>query len=281
LDKRFLGSLVIIAIISTAVGMLMFARSVEAPYTILTYEYPKDPSGRGSLPTTGEKDHILLSLLVNKPLSLLSISYSYLGTSELDMEKMDQSGWSGLSMMEKASRVGLIPDLIDMQRDLSMPLGWSSQSYELKWGARRFDMVVYDFSNYTAWVGGSLPGLPVLHGVLFDESGNLTGYFTGSPGFLGWKNAVLGISVARGGEETKYAPERKGVQQEGTTPIDEAPKLGVVEFRDLRPDEIVTVDLTIDPGRLPSTVNFTNIIGIGINGRPHEVLATFFGRAGS
>ena len=270
-----------IAIVSTAIGTLMFAHSAKTPYTILAYEYPKDPAGRGSLPTTGEKDHILLSLLVNKPMSLLSISYSYLHTSELDMEDVDQTGWSGLSVLEKASRVGLIPELLDMQAELPIPLDWRSEELKLEWGQSKFDMVVYDFCNYTAWAPDAIPDLALLQGVLFDEGGNLTGYFTGSPGFLGWEYAVLGVSIRRGEQEMKYAPEQKGVQQEGTEPINDAPRLGKVELKDLKRDEIVTVDLTIDPSKLSAGANFTNVIRVGINGVPHEVLATFFGRSRS
>jgi hypothetical protein len=41
-DREFVGLLVMVVIISTAIGLLIFSRSTETIYTILTYDYPRD-----------------------------------------------------------------------------------------------------------------------------------------------------------------------------------------------------------------------------------------------
>ena len=78
LDTRFAGTLVIIAIFSTAAGSLMFGGVTPVGYSILTNEFPTDPVGKGRFLVSKDTDHLTLSLLVDEPSAMLELSYWYM-----------------------------------------------------------------------------------------------------------------------------------------------------------------------------------------------------------
>jgi hypothetical protein len=282
MDTRFAGILVIIAIVSTAVGSLMFGGVTPVGYSILTNEYPTDPVGKGRFLAIKDTDHLTLSLLVDEPVAMLELSFWYLVETPYEISEVDQVGWDGLSMMEKASRVGLIPSMIEL---IEFPFndGIQPEELDVTSGSDKFKLFVYDFSDFIDWAPDPVLGLQVIHGVLFNESGILTNYFVGAPGFMGYGRTLRIVSVSRNYNETRYSIEEKGTQPAGTLPIDESPHLGIIKFPDLKQDEILAVELTMDPSAgLPYNskanlwLDFMHIVRIELDGELMEVFPILF-----
>jgi hypothetical protein len=282
LDTRFVGTLVIIAIISTAAGTLMFGGVTPVGYSILTNEFPKDPMSKGRFLASKDTDHLTMSLLVDKPIAMLELSYWYLVATSYEFSEEDLEGWDELSMSEKASRVGLIPSMME-QTDFPFNDEIRPEELDVTSGSDKFKLLVYDFSDFLDWAPDPVSGLPVLHGVMFNESGILTNYFVGAPGFVGYGRTLKIISITRNSNETRYSIEEKGSQPEGTLPMDESPHLGIVKFADLKQDEILAIELTIDPSSgLPYDsmarvyLDFLHIVRLELDGELEEVFTTLF-----
>jgi len=282
MDTRFAGTLVIIAMVSTAAGSLMFGGVTPVGYSILTNEYPTDPVGKGRFLASKDTDHLTISLLVDKPAAMLELSFWYLVESPYEITEENLVGWDKLSMSEKASRVGLIPSMMEL-KEFPFSDGIHPEELDVTSGSDEFKLFVYDFSDIIDWASDPVLDLRVIHGVMFNESGFISNYFVGAPGFMGYKQTLKIISVSRNNNETRYSIEEKGGQPAGTLSMDEAPHLGIIKFADLMQDEMLAVELTIDPSAgLPYNsmarvyFDFLHIVRIELDGELKEVLTNLF-----
>ena len=282
MDTRFVGTLVIIAIVSTAAGTLMFGGVTPVGYSVLTNEFPTDPVGKGRFLAKRDTDHLTISLLVDEPAAMLELSFWYLVATPYEISEEDLIGWDELSPSEKASRVGLIPSIME-QIEFPFNDGIQPEELDVTSGTDKFTLLVYDFSDFIDWAPDPVLGLPVIHGVMFNESGIVSNYFVGAPGFMGFGRTLKIVSIGRDYNETRYSIEEKGAQPEGTLPMEEAPHLGMVKFADLKQDEILAVELTIDPSSgLPYNsksgvyLDLLHIVRIELDGELKEVFTTLF-----
>ena len=59
--------------------------------------------------------------------------------------------------------------------------------------------------------------------------------------------------------------------------MNRAPELGLVQFRDVRIDDILTVDLAIDPSKMRST-HYLHIVEIEVDGTASETFVTMLSK---
>jgi hypothetical protein len=272
LDRKFVGVLVIVAIISTAIGLIIFSRSMETIYTILTYDFPKDPVGRGAFSTSKEINHLTLGLLLDKQVDTVSISFMSLVEADKKLYQITNDDLVGDTLVERASQAGIIPQMMNLT-DFPHPHDWKPEEIEVISGNTTYDLVLFDFSNISIWAPKPETNLPVIHGVLFDVYGNFSGYFQGGPGYLGWGRALRSITIRRNSNETKYAMVTKGGQPAGTRPMEEAPRLGMVSERNLQKEDIISIDMALDQSKLALGM-YIQIVKIRIDGRTREVFIT-------
>jgi hypothetical protein len=272
MDSRFLGTLVIIGIISTAIGLVIFSRSAESAYTIVSYDYPKDAVGRGKISTSKEINHITLSMVLDRDASRVTISLANLREADTKLYPITNDDLVGDTLVEKATGTGIIPHMLNMT-DFPIDHDWGSQEIEVESGNTTYDLVLFDFSNITLWAPDPETKIPVMHGVMFEANGNLSGYYQGGPGYIGWGNALRSITIRRNSNETKYSMETKGGQPEGTLPMEDAPRLGMIRENDLKKDDIISVDLALDQSKLTQT-KYILIFRIDIDGKNREVYIT-------
>jgi len=267
-DRKFVGLLLMITIASIALGSIIFARWAGSEYTILSNDYPKDPKGRGYMPTTGETDRFLISVLVSRPLEEMTVEFAYLANTSYRPAEELPEGWDQMDPTQRARYVGSIPYILNRTGEFG-GISWSTRIFDLHWGDKKYRLVLFDFSNLTLWAGRNGSTVACLQGVLFDEEGEIAGYFPGRRDFLGYDGAVQRIFVERSGERVEYAPVSKGVQPPGTTPLKKAPPFGRVNFTDLRKDEIVSVGLEVNPAALGSA-EYIYILDLKVNGEDRE-----------
>ena len=267
-DRRFVGLLLMITIASVALGSIIFAPWGGSEYTILSNDYPKDPKGRGYMPTTGETDRFLISILVSRPLEEVTLQFAYLANTSYRLSKELPEGWDQLDLAERARHVGSIPHILNRTGEFG-GIPWSTRTFDLQWGDKKYTLILFDFSNLTLWAGRNGSTVACLQGVLFDEEGEIAGYFPGRKDFLGYERAVQRIFVERSGERVEYAPVSTGVHPPGTTPLKKAPPFGRVNFTDLRRDEIVSVGLEVNPAALGSA-EYICILDLKVNGEDKD-----------
>jgi hypothetical protein len=252
--------------------MIIFGRSVESIYTILTYDFPKDVVGRGAFSTSKEINHLTLGLLLEKPVGLLTISYSNLMEANKKLFPVTNDDLVGDTLVEKASNVSIIPLMLNLT-DFPIPHDWEPEEMEVISGNTTYTLVLFDFSNISTWTPMPETNLPVMHGVLFDSNGNLSGYYQGGPGYLGWGRSLRSLTIRRNSMETKYALETKGGQPVGTLPMVNASSLGTIKECDLVKDDIVSIDMALDQSKL-SQGRYIQIVTIEIDGQTRETLVT-------
>jgi hypothetical protein len=262
-----------IAIASTAAGILIFGQRSEPVYEVVDHEFPLDARGRAYLPTTEGSERFLLSLYLSKPVSMLAISFGSLRNLTFDPGDDDPAAREGLTLEERAANISSIREALALRDKYPVEVEWPTERVQVQSGDQAYTLIIFDFSNASAWAGEAEGDIPLIHGALFDEAGNITGYFQGSPGFLGWPDAIHSLTVKVGSQETKYAPLRKGTQQPGTLPLDQAPELGGIQLEDLGGDTFVTIDTAVEASLMGLT-EIIHLIRIEINGDPQENLAT-------
>ena len=123
MDRKFVGVLVIVAIISTTVGIIIFSRSAASAYSILTYDFPKDAVGRGAFSTSKEINHLTLGVLLNQPAGLVSISYVNLRQADQKLFPVTNEDLVGETRGEKASSAAIIPHMMNLT-DFPIPHDW-------------------------------------------------------------------------------------------------------------------------------------------------------------
>lgn len=252
MDRRFVGLLLMIGIASTAAGALIFARGPQSAYSLVENEYPIDPRGRGYLPLTSGTARFQLGVLLNKPAGRLTISFATLVNTSYELSGVEPQTWGEMELRDKASHVALIGEILNLTEDYLGDIDCRVEELDLVSGEDGYQLVLFDFSNSSIWSSRAEGDLPLLHGVLFDGNGNISGYFRGSPGFPGWPSAIQSISIKLNSNETKYAPMRKDAQMEGTLPLDQAPRSGMIQLEDLKRNDLLSIDLALDPGRMGS-----------------------------
>jgi len=270
-DRRFLGLLLMIGIASTAAGALIFARGAKSAYSVIENEYPIDPRGRGYLPLTSGTARFQLGILLNKPAGRLTVSFATLVNTSYKLSGVEPQTWGEMELQDKASHVALIGEILNLTEEYLSDIDCRVEELDVVSGEDAYRLVLFDFSNTSTWSSRAERDLPLLHGVLFDGIGNISGYFRGSPGFPGWPSAVQSISVKLNSNETKYAPMRKDAQMEGTLPLDQAPHSGTIELEDLKKNDLLSMDLVVDPGRMGSA-GLVVILRIHLNGLLREVV---------
>ena len=272
MERKFAGTLAIVAIISTTIGMIIFSRAPESAYTILTYDFPKDAVGRGAFSTSKEINHLTLGILLDRPVGTVMISYANLMQASPKLFPVTNDDLVGETLVERASSAAIIPQMMNLT-DFPIPQDWQPEELEVVSGNTTFQLVLFDFSNISSWAPMPQSDLPVIHGVLFDADGNLSGYYQGGPGYLGWGNALRSLTVRRNSNETKYALETKGSQPVGTLPMDDAPRLGRIKEGGLGADDIISVDLALDQSKLAQE-RYIQIVRIEIDCKPRETFVT-------
>lgn len=277
MDRRFLGLLLIIGIVSTAAGALIFARRPRSAYSVVENVYPVDPRGRGYLPLTSGTARFQLGILLNKPVGRMTVSFATLVNTSYKLSGVDSQTWDQMGLEDKASHVGLIGEILNLTEKYLSDIDCRVEELDLITGENGDRLVLYDFSNSTSWSNKAEGSLPLLHGVLFDGKGNISGYFRGTAGFPGWSSAIQSISVKLNSNETKYAPMRKDAQMEGTLPLDQASASGTIQLEDLNRDDLLSIDLAVDSGRLGSA-GLIVILRIQLNGLLTDVMPILFHR---
>jgi hypothetical protein len=268
MDRRFLGTLAMIGIISTAIGTVIFGRASPASYSVLFYEYPK-VGGRGMFSAEREIEHLTFGLVVNEPVSSVKVSYSYLREIE-ETHPPEEVGVD--STLDIARQTGLIPWMMNLS-NFPISQGWGPEEFEIDADGMTYQLWLFDFSNVTLWAEEPEPSMPIIHGVLFEEGGNFSGYYVGAPGYLGWGGALQSLTIAIKSEEEKYSVTSKGAQPAGTRPIAEAPANGIIGSEDLEKDDLMSIDLALDPSKLAQG-SYVQIVRLNIDGRTEEVFVT-------
>jgi len=260
-----------IGIASTAAGAVIFARGPRSAYSVVENEHPIDPRGRGYLPLTGGTARFQLGILLNKPAGRLTVSFVTLVNTSYELSGAEPQTWDEMDLQGKASHVAVIGEILNLTEKYLSDIDCRVEDLDLVSGEDEYRLVLFDFSNSSIWSSRAEGDLPLLHGVLFEGTGNISGYFRGSPGFPGWPSAIQSISIKLNSNETKYAPMAKDAQMEGTLPLDQAPRSGTIELEDLKKNDLLSIDLAVDPGRMGSA-GLIVILRIHLNGLLKEVM---------
>jgi hypothetical protein len=202
----------------------------------------------------------------------VTISLQNLKEADSRLYPITNDDLAGDTLVEKATGTGIIPNMLNMT-DFPIDHDWGPQEIEVESGNATYDLVLFDFSNITMWATDPETRTPVIHGVMFEANGNLSGYYQGGPGYLGWGSALRSITIRRNSNETKYSLETKGGQPEGTLPMMDAPRLGVVREYDLEKDDIISLDLALDQSKLPQ-MKYILVFRIDIDGSNREAYIT-------
>jgi hypothetical protein len=222
--------------------------------------------------TSKEINHLTIGLLLDRPADTVSISFVSLMEANKKLYPVTNDDLVGDTLVERASSAAIVPQMLNLT-DLPIPHDWSPEEIEVISGNTTYDLVLFDFSNISIWAPMPETNLPVIHGVLFNYDGNLSGYYQGGPGYLGWGRALRSLTIRRNSNETKFALVTKGGQPAGTFPMEEAPPMGMVREYDLEKEDIISIDMALDQSKLPQG-NYIQIVRIAIDGQTREMFVT-------
>jgi hypothetical protein len=262
-DRRLIGYLVIILVITTVITGLIFQVEEDEAVRILSSRMPDNVPGN----RPGSRSYSM-TILATTDLPDLIVRFHFLiNLTSIQLAKP----WSvqeGRELEDLVDNVPRIKGLIDQLGRLADDLGIESAytTYELETPSMRLQVV--DFSDamsaiagdralrtvYTVYAFGIGPG---------DRVSVLAGYrdffvYAWDFGVTG-RNALSEISFASQANSSCYRSEDAPGPAEGCDQVDDAP-VGVIRFRDLDREDSVQIGVVLDTSKMFSHSGIVQII---------------------
>jgi len=272
IDRRLVGILAIALIISTAFAVLFFGQPTKAKIevvknhweTVTLEGWRRLPLAEGPVPYT-------LGLVARRPLQELSVRFGILRNQTFTA---NYTGWSDLTLREKAIRVGGLSLLDSRASDVSESMDVEPIEQEgraLLHGEERRVLVLdyYPCMEALADPSSSIK-VPYLFAFVFDESGNITQFYSGYWDFFENRDmSIQDLTIQRNENATRYANDQNMGQ--GSLPIGQTLNmLGKITFTDLKRDDRVFVTFRVNGGAVPGQEAFMQVVRLRIDGEYPE-----------
>ncbi len=279
MDRRLLGTLIIAAIVSSALFNILFGERVERTIEILKNDWDV-PSARGrlQLPPAEGRSPYTLSIMVRRPVTDLVLRFCVLRNRTFAVNYTD---WQSLTVVEKALRVKQVRELDEKVRALSEVVDLEVVRKELEVGSEgeTFKLLLMDYSSCLEGLAppGAGSDLPLVFAFFFDGSGNITQFYSGfAEFFLAWKNSIQDVVIQLNDNATKYSSTP--LRQSGVLPLDDLPALGTVRFRDLHKDDRIFFSMAVNGARVEGSQAIMQVVQVRLDGEYTDPLINILRR---
>ncbi len=268
IDRRLVGILTMAAIASSSLSILLFARTAEEDIRMVKNHWDTlTLEGWRQLPLSERAVPYTLGLVARKPLGEVSIRFGVLRNQTF---RANYTGWEDLTPKEKAVRIGNLAFLDSRAQDVSesMDVAPMEQWADVALRDRRARVLVLDYHPFLAALAdpGLVIGLPCLFAFVFDDSGNISQFYSGYWDFFQARaTSVLDLTIQLNDNATRYANQQNMV--EGSLPLSMTTQMGgEVIFRDLRKDDRMFVTFRVNGGAVPGLEALMQIIRLQVDG---------------
>ena len=265
IDRRLLAILATIGIMSTALVSLLFHEKITEPIEILRHDWnlPTE-GGRMVIPAKEGRFAYTLSMIVRRPITNLELRFAALENQTLPTNLSSPD----MSDEEKILSVPEVGDIIQTVEGFAQvsPMEVEKHSVEFKWRGQPYVASVLDLTeSFEALAPTEIPrGLHTLHAFLITPEGLLSQYYRGVPDFFVYRDVtIVDLKIQRNDNVTKYA--QRASLATGTVPLDLAPPLGAVNFRNLKKDDRISITIAFNPARVPGRGALMQLVTFNID----------------
>jgi len=265
ISRELLAMLLMAAILSSAAVSLLFHEKVTDPVEILRHDWnlPVDRE-RLVIPTQEGRYAHTLSLMVRRPIGELQLRFSVLENQSLTAA--DQSARPPREKIRSVPEVGALITSIDGIAKSSPLKIWERQT-EAVCNGEAYSAVIVDLTGAIEALSppNKTRSMATVHAFLFDEEGSLRQYYRGfTDFFLERETTLLDLTVQLNRNITRYAQRASATV--GTLPLERAPEMGVLLFRDLKRDDRISIVVAIDPARVPRGPALLQVVSVYVDG---------------
>ena len=268
LDRRLLGALGMVAILSSGLFNLFFTVEAERSIEILKNDWAVPGQiGGGRLPLEERRYPYTLGMMIRKPVHDLVLRFGVLRDRPF---AANYTAWQGLSTREKALRVKAVNELDGKVRDRYGPLGVEvlEREVDFDWRGPKCKILLLDYSPCVEALAPPQAGedLALLFALVFDDSGNLSQFYRGYPDFfLARRTAIQDMTIQLNDNLTKYSPPL--IRQPGSFSLDDLPALGTVRYRDLEKGDRLFFSMGVTGARIGGTEAIMQVVQIRVDGQ--------------
>ncbi len=258
-DSGLVSVFVIVLITSGLVVLTLAGERVEDRIVILKNDYPEKLLPQASL-TSSERMDFSFGLLARSDFTSLEIQYSILTGEELPSSASTDGSLDGV-----ASSVQVISSLIKETGNQIVP--FDRLPVDVKWGDGRLEGLLLDFPLVRLYTDPSLSS-EVRTSFLLLRNGTDVLYFEGTsdfyfnrlggsfgfllPGGTPLRSTIDKLRIWRDEEVLSYTSAP--VVPAGWLDIHESPDFGRVIFQDVRKNERLSVDFTVETPERPAGI---------------------------
>jgi len=273
IDRRLIGILALMFILSTGVFTLFAGEKVREPLEILRNEWnlPREDSGVYLLPSEEGRYAYGIVVVARKPIRRLELVFVTLENASGILPQNLSRAAPGLHQaFLSLPEIGNLTSVIyDYRKDSPMRLD------EI-----RFTLNVSGIPTSGALLDLTDPMRPVtppqrLHSIatvqalLFGEDGSIQQYYRGYPDFfLDRNHSIIDITVQHNQNLTKYS--QRTTQQGTSLLMTQAPPVGHLLFDDVEKDDQIFVSFAVNPAMVSTRETIIQMVLIFLDGEYYD-----------